>query len=88
MRCLSSPNIIKVIILKGMGLKGHVAHMSEMRNAHNILVENLRQTHQLEDLRVNVKLKIKLILPRQDFELFAGFKWLKIEPTETSGLIK
>jgi hypothetical protein len=34
----ASPNIIRVIILRRMGLAGHVAHVGEMRNAYNIFV--------------------------------------------------
>jgi hypothetical protein len=53
-----------------------------------VLVENLKQTDQLEDLRINVRVAINLILLKQDTKVYTRFKWLKIEPSQTSGFIK
>jgi hypothetical protein len=52
------------------------------------LVEKLKQRDQLEDVGVNVRVTLKLILLKQDIKLYTGFKWLKINPSETSGFIK
>jgi hypothetical protein len=51
------------------------------------LVENLKQTNQLENLKINVRVAINLILLKQDIKVYTRFKWLKIEPSETSGFI-
>jgi hypothetical protein len=40
----ASPNIIRVIKSRRMTLKGHVARIAEMRNAHNILVGRPRRS--------------------------------------------
>jgi hypothetical protein len=43
----ASPNIMRVIKSRRMRLAGHVAHMGEMRNAYNILVEKLEGNNPL-----------------------------------------
>jgi hypothetical protein len=47
----ASPNIIRVIKSRRMRWAGHVAHMGKMRNAYNILVENLERKSSLERTR-------------------------------------
>jgi hypothetical protein len=53
-----------------------------------VSVENLKQTNQLEDLRINLRVAINLILLKQDIKVYTRFKLLKTEPSETSGFIK
>jgi hypothetical protein len=48
----ASRNIIRVIKSRRMRRAGHVARMGEMRNAHKILVGNLKQREHSEDLGV------------------------------------
>jgi hypothetical protein len=45
----TSPYIIRVIKSRMRSLR-HVVHVEEMRNAHNILVANLKESDHLVDL--------------------------------------
>jgi hypothetical protein len=65
-----------------MGWEGHVARTGEMRNAYNILVENLKGRHHSEDLGVDVKITSEWILRKSVRKMWTGFIWLKLE---TSG---
>jgi hypothetical protein len=58
----ASPNVVKVIKSRRMGWAGHVALMVEMRNASNILVENLKGRDHLEDLGVDGRITLEWIL--------------------------
>jgi hypothetical protein len=49
----ASRNVICVIKSRRMTWAGHVAHMGEMRNAYNIVVENLNGRDHSENLRIN-----------------------------------
>jgi len=40
-----------------------------------VLVENLKQIDQLEDLRINVRVAINLILLKQDINVYIRFKF-------------
>jgi len=64
-----------------MRLVGHVERMGAMRNAYNILLENLKGRGDLEDLGVDGR----IILEIKDEKVWAGFIWLRIETS--SGLL-
>jgi hypothetical protein len=57
----SSPSIVKVINARRMRWAGHVARMGEVRNAYTILVGKPEGRRPLENLRVDVRITLRLI---------------------------
>jgi hypothetical protein len=52
--------------------------MGELRNAYNILVGEPKGRDHFEDLVVNGKIIMELILEKQDGSVSTGFIWLRI----------
>ena len=55
----SLPNVIRIIISRRMGYVWRVAYMGEQRNAHRLLVGNLRERDHLENLGIDGRIMLK-----------------------------
>jgi hypothetical protein len=58
----SSPNIIRIMHSTRMRWVGHVAYMGLMRTAYIIVLERLKRRYHLEDLGMDGRTILKLIL--------------------------
>jgi hypothetical protein len=56
----------------------HVASMGEMRNAYNVLVGTPKGKSYWEDLCVDGRIILELILRKYSGKAWTGFNWLRI----------
>jgi hypothetical protein len=74
----SSPDIIRQIKSRRMGLAGHVGRMGEGRNVYRVLVGNPEGKDNLKDQGIDGRMGSKWTLGRLVGEGWSGFTWLRI----------
>jgi len=74
----ASPNIIRVIKSKMMGLVGHVVYKSVEKCILNIGQKNLKGRDHSENLSVDGRIILEWILEKENWKLWTGFSWLRI----------
>jgi hypothetical protein len=59
-------------------VKENLEYIGGTRNAHKILVGNLKERCLLDDLGVYERMILKWILEKSIANMWTGFKWLRI----------
>jgi hypothetical protein len=68
----ASPNIIRVFTSKTMRWAGHTACMGEVRDKYKILVGRHEGKRPPEDLDIDVRITLELILGKQSGKVWTG----------------
>jgi len=74
----SLPNIVRVVKSRRMKWVGHVAHMSEGREVHRVLVGNLRERDHWGDPDADGRIILRWIFRKREGVVRTGLSWLRI----------